>query len=54
MIAAGHDHALLESLCARALLLDHGSVRADGAFAEVQQLYLGDSLGALEQPLEQP
>jgi ABC-type polysaccharide/polyol phosphate transport system ATPase subunit len=54
VIAAGHDHALLESLCARALLLDHGSVRADGAFAEVQQLYLGDSLGALEQPLEQP
>ena len=36
VLAAGHDHALLERLCDRAVLLEHGSVRADGSFAEVQ------------------
>lgn len=36
VIAAGHDHALLERLCDRAVLLEGGSIRADGPFAEVQ------------------
>jgi ABC-type polysaccharide/polyol phosphate transport system ATPase subunit len=41
VIAAGHDHGMLEQFCGRALLLDRGSVRAQGAFAEVQDAYLG-------------
>jgi len=36
VLAAGHDHALLDRLCDRAVLLEHGSIRADGSFAEVQ------------------
>jgi ABC-type polysaccharide/polyol phosphate transport system ATPase subunit len=43
VVAAGHDHHLLETLCSRALLLGHGHVRADGPFAEVRHLYIGDS-----------
>ena len=51
VVAAGHDHGLLENLCARGLLLDHGRIRADGPFAEVQELYLGESPDeALVQP----
>ena len=46
VVAAGHDHALLEHLCTRALLLDHGSIRGDGTFGEVQPLYLGDAVTA--------
>jgi ABC-type polysaccharide/polyol phosphate transport system ATPase subunit len=40
VIAAGHDHELLNQICSRALLLDHGSVRADGDFLAVQAEYL--------------
>jgi ABC-type polysaccharide/polyol phosphate transport system ATPase subunit len=43
VVAAGHDHGLLDHICERGLLLDRGHLRADGAFAEVQQLYIGDS-----------
>ena len=43
VVAAGHDHGLLDHLCDRGLLLDRGHLRADGAFKEVQQIYLGDS-----------
>lgn len=43
VVAAGHDHGLLEQLCKRAVLLDRGTVRADGPFAEVQTTYIGSS-----------
>jgi len=45
VVAAGHDHPMLERLCDRALYLAHGSVRADGPFREVQRQYF-DELGA--------
>jgi ABC-type polysaccharide/polyol phosphate transport system ATPase subunit len=40
VIAAGHDHTMLERLCSRGLWLSAGSVFADGPFREVQQAYL--------------
>jgi ABC-type polysaccharide/polyol phosphate transport system ATPase subunit len=40
VIAAGHDHAELERLCDRAVLLHDGAVAADGPFAEVLAGYL--------------
>jgi ABC-type polysaccharide/polyol phosphate transport system ATPase subunit len=40
VIAAGHDHAELERLCDRAVLLQKGTVAADGPFAEVVGRYL--------------
>jgi ABC-type polysaccharide/polyol phosphate transport system ATPase subunit len=39
VVAAGHDHPMLARLCTRALWLDHGSVRADGVFDDVQSRY---------------
>jgi lipopolysaccharide transport system ATP-binding protein len=42
VVATGHDHPMLERLCTRALLLDHGHLIADGPFTEVQHQYLGD------------
>ena len=41
VMAAGHDHALLERLCGRALLLRRGQVVHDGGFADVQRTYFG-------------
>jgi ABC-type polysaccharide/polyol phosphate transport system ATPase subunit len=41
VIAAGHDHVALERICPRALLLDHGRIRADGPFGEVLTTYRG-------------
>lgn len=41
VVAAGHDHPLLQRLCTRALHLDRGRVVADGPFAAVQAGYLG-------------
>jgi ABC-type polysaccharide/polyol phosphate transport system ATPase subunit len=43
VVAAGHDHPMLERLCNRALLLEHGRLASDGAFADVQAAYLGES-----------
>ena len=40
VIAAGHDHAELERLCERAVLLQKGSVAGDGPFADVLGEYL--------------
>jgi ABC-type polysaccharide/polyol phosphate transport system ATPase subunit len=40
VIAAGHDHPMLERLCDRAFLLSNGSLVADGDFADVQSFYL--------------
>jgi homopolymeric O-antigen transport system ATP-binding protein len=41
VIAAGHDHVLLERLCGRAILMHDGVVEADGDFRQVQQQYVG-------------
>ncbi len=41
VVAAGHEHPLLEQLCNRALLLRDGTVVADGDFRDVQRSYLG-------------
>ena len=40
VIAAGHDHPMLARLCTRAIWMHEGSVRADGAFEDVQGRYL--------------
>jgi ABC-type polysaccharide/polyol phosphate transport system ATPase subunit len=40
VIAAGHDHPMLASLCTHALWLEKGSIRQHGAFEEVQPQYL--------------
>jgi lipopolysaccharide transport system ATP-binding protein len=40
VIAAGHDHPMLQRLCNRAFLMREGSLEDDGAFAEVQSSYL--------------
>jgi ABC-type polysaccharide/polyol phosphate transport system ATPase subunit len=50
VIAAGHDHAMLERLCSRAIYLDNGSIRADGAFREVQEMYLEAVTTSVEDP----
>lgn len=42
VVAAGHDHPLLERICTRALWMDGGRVVADGRFAEIQADYLSD------------
>jgi ABC-type polysaccharide/polyol phosphate transport system ATPase subunit len=41
VVAAGHDHPMLERLCRRALLFEDGQIARDGAFREVQAAYLG-------------
>jgi ABC-type polysaccharide/polyol phosphate transport system ATPase subunit len=40
VVAAGHDHGMLASLCSHALWLDGGTLREHGAFDEVQPRYL--------------
>ena len=40
VIAAGHDHPLLASVCGRAILLEDGTVSADGPFEQVRSSYL--------------
>jgi ABC-type polysaccharide/polyol phosphate transport system ATPase subunit len=42
VVAAGHDHPMLERLCTRALLLEHGRLVRDGSFEEIQTAYLGE------------
>jgi ABC-type polysaccharide/polyol phosphate transport system ATPase subunit len=39
VVAAGHDHAVLERMCDRAILFDRGRVAADGPFQEVRAVY---------------
>ena len=41
VVAAGHDHPLLERICERGILLEHGRIAADGPLGEVQHAYLG-------------
>lgn len=43
VVAAGHDHPLLEQLSTRALWLDRGRIVADGPFGEVCEAYLASS-----------
>ncbi len=40
VVAAGHDHEMLERFCGRALWLEGGRVRLDGTFAYVRATYL--------------
>src|SRR5215207_11043655 len=40
VVAAGHDHPMLARLCTRAIWMEEGSIRGDGAFDEVQPRYL--------------
>ncbi|MFN8223322.1 MAG: hypothetical protein U0R50_08790 [Gaiellales bacterium] len=40
VVAAGHDHPLLESICSRAVLIRDGTIADDGPFGEVQTRYL--------------
>jgi ABC-type polysaccharide/polyol phosphate transport system ATPase subunit len=40
VVAAGHDHPMLSSLCTRAIWLEDGRIRAEGLFDEVQPEYL--------------
>jgi ABC-type polysaccharide/polyol phosphate transport system ATPase subunit len=40
VVAAGHDHPLLEQVCNRALLVEEGRIAADGSFDEVVHAYL--------------
>jgi len=40
VVAAGHDHDLLASLCERAIFLRQGVVEGDGPFDEVRRHYL--------------
>jgi ABC-type polysaccharide/polyol phosphate transport system ATPase subunit len=40
IVAAGHDHPLLEKVCNRALLVEEGRIAADGSFEEVVEAYL--------------
>jgi ABC-type polysaccharide/polyol phosphate transport system ATPase subunit len=41
VVAAGHDHVLLERLCGRAVLMRTGTLEADGDFAAVHRRYVG-------------
>lgn len=41
VLAAGHDHPLLERICTRAFLIDSGRLVEDGPFGAVQSAYLG-------------
>ncbi len=40
VVAAGHDHPLLETICDRALWMEDGSIVRDGPFEEVRSDYL--------------
>ena len=41
VVAAGHDHVLLERLCERAVLLSEGTLEGDGDFGQVHRSYVG-------------
>jgi ABC-type polysaccharide/polyol phosphate transport system ATPase subunit len=40
VVAAGHDHPMLERLCSRGIWLEAGRVRLDGTFDQVREAYL--------------
>ena len=41
VVAAGHDHPLLEQMCDRAFLMERGHIVDDGPFETVRRHYLG-------------
>ena len=43
LVAAGHDHPMLERLCQRALWMRDGALIADGPFDEVRSMYLSST-----------
>jgi ABC-type polysaccharide/polyol phosphate transport system ATPase subunit len=43
VVAAGHDHPLLETICDRALWLSGGQIVGDGSFEEIRRTYLADA-----------
>jgi ABC-type polysaccharide/polyol phosphate transport system ATPase subunit len=45
VIAAGHDHPMLARFCTRAIWLEEGRVRAEGAFDEIQPRYVAAAEG---------
>jgi ABC-type polysaccharide/polyol phosphate transport system ATPase subunit len=40
VVAAGHDHEILDRLCARALWIEDGAIRGDGDFDQIRRAYL--------------
>jgi ABC-type polysaccharide/polyol phosphate transport system ATPase subunit len=46
VVAAGHDHPLLERICTRAMWMDGGRIVGDGPFSELQQRYLSETAAA--------
>lgn len=42
VVAAGHDHPLLETICTRAMLMRKGAIVDDGPFRDVQSRYLAE------------
>jgi lipopolysaccharide transport system ATP-binding protein len=42
VVAAGHDHDVLERICSKAVWLSNGRVVADGPFPEVRAAYVRD------------
>lgn len=44
MIMVSHDHSLIESLCNRVILLERGTIIADGAPKSIIARYLGEEL----------
>ncbi len=50
IVAAGHDHAILERLCERALWLSEGRLEMDGPFTEVRAAYLARADAAAAAP----
>jgi ABC-2 type transport system ATP-binding protein len=39
VVAAGHDHHVLERMCDRAILFREGRIEADGPFEQVRAVY---------------
>lgn len=42
LVLASHDRKLIETLCTRAILLEHGKIKMDGNVAEVAAAYFGE------------
>jgi lipopolysaccharide transport system ATP-binding protein len=42
LVLASHDRKLIETLCTRAIWLEHGKIKMDGKVAEVSAAYFGE------------
>lgn len=51
LLFVSHDTGAVNNLCDRAILLEHGAVKAEGSAREVCDLYLEDLVGA-QQPVD--